>query len=331
MQMKLVAKEYTFKEAFGSEFPDSQTISGYEKNGHAYVPEKDPYWQWDKSLLLDLIIWWKEGGNDAIYLFGPTGAGKSSALLNFCASLGIPLYEKPMYASLEFPELISRTDLVDGTTLTNYASLPLAMGATGSPGIFCANEIDKADDGMLAGLYEVLAGRPLETGIGGSDVVKPVDGFRFAATGNTTLMGDTTGLWVGSKQQDLAFQDRFWKVKVNYPSVEVEESLLEQVAGNLPEVVRKKMVEVANEIREAFMGQSDSSAALPLTMSTRSLVRWAAMTWCYRGAESENLSPIYYALDRAMLNSADSNPEWRKAILTIVQGKMGDDIGVPNV
>ena len=330
MKLKLTPKEYSLSEAFGPELPGNQTVTGYEHEGYEFVPRKDPDWRWDRTLLRDLIVWWKEGGSEPVYLFGPTGAGKSSAIVNFCAALGLPLYERTIYEGLEFSELVTQIDLVDGTTLPNYGLLPLAMGVTGYPGVFCANEVDRAEAGLLAGLYEVLEGRPLVTPIGGAELVTPLAGFRMAATGNTTLLGDRTGLYVGAKQQDIALQDRFWKLKVEYLEAEAEEALLADLAPHLPEKLRRLMVDVANEIREVFMGNSDSARALPLTMSTRTLARWARMTWSFRGAQQANLSPVYYALDRAFLNAADSDPEVRQAIKVIVHGKLGDEQGVPN-
>ena len=324
MTMKLTPKAYGLRQAFGEAFPADQFITGYEPSAHPFVPQPDPHWQWDRALLRDLVIWWQEGHRDALYLFGPTGAGKSSALVNFCAALQIPLYEKTIYEGLEFIELIERTELVDGTTLTHDGVLPLAMGVSGYPGLFCANEIDRADPGLLCGLYEVLEGRGLVTGMGGAEAITPHAGFRIAATGNTTMQGDSSGLYVGAKPQDLALQDRFWKVRVNYPDPQTERAILAKLAPQLPAALRDKLVEVAHEIRAMFIGESDRAEALPITLSTRTLGRWARMTWSYRGAQGSGVDPVYYALDRALLNAVrDTQPEVYKAVLTVVEGKLG--------
>ena len=99
------------------------------------------------------------------------------------------------------------------------------MDVSGYPGLFCANEIDRADPGLLCGLYEVLEGRGLVTGMGGAEAITPHAGFRIAATGNTAMQGDSSGLAVGAKPQDLALQDRFWKVRVNYPDPQTERTI----------------------------------------------------------------------------------------------------------
>jgi cobaltochelatase CobS len=326
-QVKLVPKQLTFKEAFGEQFSEEFTIQGYEPSNCQYVPVKDPDWVWDKRLLRDLCVWWNQGKKDPLYVFGSTGAGKSSGLRNFCASLNVPMYERTVYRGLEFAELVTSVDLVDGNTITNYGLLPLAMGAEGFPGVFCANEIDRADDGMLTGLYEVLEGQPLVTNVAGADLVRPMPGYHFVATGNTSMRGDFTGLYVGAAQKDIAFLDRFLKVKAFYLAEDSELQLLQRAVPDMQSAVLEGMVKVANDIRDAFMGNSESGSALPLTMSTRTLLRWARYTYSFRGAEQQGIQSIYYALDRAFLYSAEGDEAVREAILELVEGRLGERRG----
>jgi cobaltochelatase CobS len=75
------------------------------------------------------------------------------------------------------------------------------------------------------------------------------------------------------------------------------------------------MIRVANEIRRLFMGESHDASAIEITMSTRSLLRWAHLLVAYKGA------PIGYSLDRALTFRAQ--PETREAILQIVQRHFG--------
>lgn len=327
MQSKLKPRIYTLAEAFGPGFPRDMEVKGFEPSECRFVPRVDPHWRWDRTLLRDLTVWWQDGGSDATFLFGPTGAGKSSALRNFCASLKIPMYEKTLHAAVEFDQLVSIVDLADGSTITSYSHLPLAMGAEGWPGIFVANEIDRADPGTVVGLNEVLEGQPLHMHLGGLDPVEPASNFRIAATGNSALGGDMVGGYVSVKQQDMACADRYWMFKVPYPDPALEEEVVQAVAPDLPGRLRTKMIEVANDIRLAFMGESTAAQALPITMSTRSLLRWARLTHLFRMAESASLNPVAYALDRALLNRADGMPEVRRAVLELVRGRMGDTFG----
>lgn len=327
MKSKLKPKVYTLAEAFGPGFPKNLEVAGFERSECRFVPRPDPHWRWDRTILRDLIVWWRDGGSDAAFLFGPTGAGKSSALRNFCAALGIPMYEKTLHQAVEFDQLVSVVDLAEGSTITSYSHLPLAMGAEGWPGIFVANEIDRADPGTVVGLNEVLEGQPLHVHLGGLDPVDPEPGFRIAATGNSALGGDLVGSYVSVKQQDMACADRYWLFKVSYPEPALEEEVLQALVPDLPQPLRTKMIEVANEIRVAFMGESSTAQALPITMSTRSLRRWARLTHFFRLAESAALNPVAYALDRALLHRADGMPEVRRAVLELVRGRMGDAFG----
>lgn len=323
-----VQKSYSLAAAFGPEFPDNKHVTGFEPSHCRFVPRPDPYFRWDRTLLRDLIIWWEEGRtSDAALLFGPTGSGKSSGIRNFCAALHIPMYGKTLHQSVEFEELVSVVDLNDFSTVTSYSYLPLAMGAEGWPGIFVANELDRADPGTVIGLNEVLEGQPLMVHLGGLEPVDPAPQFRIVATGNSALCGDTVGSYVSVREQDMALADRYWTYYVPYPEPGFEEHILAAAAPKLPQLLRTKMIEVANDIRAAFMGESASAGALPLTMSTRSLVRWARMTYYFRGAESASVNVVGYALDRALLHRAKGKPEVRKAVLKIVKGRMGDSVG----
>lgn len=327
MNVLLQPREISLQDAFGPELPADKTIRGYEPSDCPFVPKRDELWEWDMDLLRDLVIWWMEGGTDPIYVFGHTGAGKSSALRNFCASLNIPMYEKPIYEGLEFEYLLTVTDLKDGNTVTNFGLLPLAMGANGYPGVFNADDLDRADPGLLSGFYEVLQGQPITLAMDGASIVEPKPGFRCAASGNTTMRGDSLGVYIGAKQQDIAFQDRFWMVEARYLAKDPERALLRRVVPQLSERVTNLMVDAANELRNAFMGESDADSALPFPMSTRSLVRWARMTWSYRDAEQQGISPVFYALDRAFLNAAKGDPDVRLAMLKLVEGKLGRNPG----
>ena len=323
-------QQYDVGETFGIEAAKGKgiTITGFEP-GSMYVPEVEPNYQFDNLVLRDLTIWWSMilsgETNDGMYLFGPTGCGKSSALVNFCALLNIPMYEKTIYEGMEFDVLIGRTEIVGGDTVFCYGVVPLAMGVTNEPGILLLNEIDRADEAVLTGLYEVLAGRPLVLDAGGHDVIKAQAGFAFSATGNTNMAGATDD-YNNAKQQDMAFVDRFWKVQVDYPAPEVELNVLNKVVPELSTALKEGMVKVANDVRDLH---TKGDNRIPLTMSTRSLIRWATMTKAYSFLSQMGDSPVIYALDRSLLNVAD-NPT-KSAITEIVRLHLGGDVNMSSV
>ena len=109
--------------------------------------------------------------------------------------------------------------------------------------------------------------------------------------------------------------DRFRLVQVSYPEPAIEQSILSRTASVIDSGIREKMIAVANEIRRLFMGESNDAAAIEITMSTRSLVRWAHLALAFKGA------PLSYSMDRALTFRAQ--PETREAVLQIVQRHFG--------
>ena len=101
----------------------------------------------------------------------------------------------------------------------------------------------------------------------------------------------------------MAFADRFIFCEMGYPEAETEERLLADRFPVLPESVRSVMVAFANEVRSLFMGEkamSDLARNIEVTFSTRSILRWANLTVKFQPLAKQGISPIAYALDRAL-------------------------------
>ena len=74
----------------------------------------------------------------------------------------------------------------------------------------------------------------------------------------------------------------------------------------------ERMVDVANRVRNLYCGESDDAGAIDITLSTRSLKRWAALFMMFSQVEK----PEHYALQRAVTNRASR--ETAKAIHDVV-------------
>lgn len=314
--MAMTETKYPLAATFGVPAPAQIALTGYQ-NRTEHVPDIDPGYVHNPETLRDIANWWESGGTDGILLFGPQGAGKTSSIRQFAAKLNIPVYEKTAYDKMRFGELLLHTSLSKGNSLYYYGQLTKAMGVENEPGIFLLNEGDHASDGVLTGMFEVLEGNPLD--IVGMDVVKPKPRFRVAMCTNASpLLGDNTGLFRGGKRMNAAFLDRFWTVRVAYPSADIERQVLEKKVPGLDERNREKMIECANDVRAAFMGVDTDQDRIEVTISTRSLVRWARIAVMMKDAEKAGISPILYALDRTVLNLA--SVETREAVQEIVHG-----------
>ena len=246
----------------------------------------------------DMVVWFLDN-SDPLYVFGPTGCGKTSCIKQLAARLNYPVFEVTGHGRLEFPEMAGHLSVRGGSMEFEYGPLALAMKYGG---LFLLNEIDLLEPSTAAGLNGILDGQPLCIPENGGELVVPHPMFRFAATANSNGGSDETGLYQGVLRQNIALMDRFWLCEVGYPSPEAEEGLLAKAASRLPHSLRRKMVEYANEIRQLFMGAQDSFAgnSLEVTFSTRSLLRWAELTVRYRALAAQGVSPVNYALDRAL-------------------------------
>ena len=82
------------------------------------------------------------------------------------------------------------------------------------------------------------------------------------------------------------------------------------------------MLNVAHKVRKSFIGE-DGSGTLSLTLSTRTLVRWANLTVRAKAMGSSS-SALRYAFDRALVYRA--RPEEREALVSYLRLNSAVDI-----
>ncbi len=288
----LTPKTFDAGELFSGN-PSGKEIAGFAEPS-AYTPKIDSEYLFHESSR-DLIVWLLNPA-EPLYVFGPTGSGKTSCIKQLAARLNYPVFECNANERLEFADLTGHQTVQNGSMHFEYGPLALAMkyGA-----IFLLNEIDIATPGVAAGLNTVLDGSPLCIADNGGELISPHPMFRFIATANTNGAGDETGLYQGTQRQNLAYLDRFTLCEMGYPEAEVEERLLERRYPALPKNIRAGMVSFSNKIRSLFMGESPDGS-IEITFSTRSLMRWADLTVRYQPLARQGIQPLSYALDRAL-------------------------------
>ncbi|MFA7455751.1 MAG: MoxR family ATPase [Desulfobulbaceae bacterium] len=310
-------KMFSVAETFGINVPKEIMVKGFEDEGSPFVPEDNPHYIFRTDLLSDILAWFMgaETLGDGLFLGGPTGCGKSTLLLQICARLNIPVQRVIGHARLEVECLLGQLTLVDGDMI--WMDGPLTTAARYGH-LFLLDEQDLVDPGQLAGLNAVLEGSPLTLPGNAGEVVKLHKNFRFAATGNSNGAGDETGLYQGVLRQNLAFMDRFTVVKVGYPEPQVEAEILAKQAHHLPDLIREKMIELANEVRKLFT----SPEGLDVTFSTRTLLRWAFLLSLARNKPE----PLVYSLDRALGNRASEATQ--EALRELVHRVFGEGMKV---
>ena len=270
-------------------------IFGYDEPS-IYTPKIDPLYAFHESSR-DVIVWFLMEKADPLYIYGPSGCGKSSQIRQIAARLNYPVFEATGHDRLEFPDLIGHLSVKNGNMEFQDGPLTMAM-KTG--GIFLFNEADLCSPSTLAGLNTILDGSPLCIAENGGELVVPHPMFRFVVTANSNGASDDTGLYQGVMRQNIAFMDRFIVVEVGYPKAEVEVNLLQQKFPQIPTDILTKMVDFANDVRKNFMGNSTAHDALEVTLSTRTLIRWAELTMAFQPLSKQGISPVMYALDRSL-------------------------------
>ncbi len=263
-----------------------------------YTPKEDEHYKlppWSAD-----IIAWLLYGREPLYLFGPTGCGKTSCIKQLVQKLNYPVYEVTGHNRLEFPEMVGHHTVQQGSMYYEYGPLALAMK---NGGLFLLNEIDLLDPSTAAGLNSILDGYPLTIPENGGELVLPHPMFKFAATANTNGGSDHTGLYQGVLRQNIAFMDRFVLVEGEYMDEELELGILKSHVGNrLSEDVLKKMIRFANAVRRLFLGDEaeEVDTTIEVTFSTRTLIRWALLTLQFKSARFRDADAIAHALDRAL-------------------------------
>ena len=270
-------------------------ISGYDEPS-IYTPAINSNYIFHDSSR-DIIVWFLMENPDPLYLCGPTSAGKSSLIRQIAARLNYPVFEATGHDRLEFPELVGHLSVKDGNMIFEDGPLTMAMK---QGGIFLFNEADLCSPSTLAGLNTILDGAPLCIAENGGELVNPNPMFRFIVTANSNGGSDESGLYQGVMRQNLAFMDRFIVIELGYPQPKVECELLASLFPSIPSDIREKMVDFANDVRKNFMGNSTAHDALEVTLSTRTLMRWASLTIAFQALAKQGISPISYAFDRAL-------------------------------
>tara|TARA_R110002167_G_scaffold204404_1_gene408450 strand:+ start:14039 stop:15004 length:966 start_codon:yes stop_codon:yes gene_type:complete len=302
------------RNTFNLDVPVEVQTASFADVQNPFVPMADGNYVFRRETLRDILSFLDDPDGDGLYFSGHYGAGKTTLPYQVASRLCWPVQHFTAHSRMEFDDLVGTWKLVNGTMQFLYGPLANAMR---DGHVFILNEIDRADPGQLAGLHDVLEGHPLIIATNGGEVIKAHPNFRFIANGNSLGSGDSTGLYQGVNQLDIAFMDRFRVVEVDYPTEDVEMMILERKTPELPEDLRRKMIRVANMIRRLFVGGDESATPLTITMSTRALCRWAKLTLTFRNAPNA----LAYSLNQALLAKAE--PEQRIAIERIAKDVFG--------
>lgn len=287
--------------------PSGKMLTGYDQPTAA-VPALDPnyvFTGWQS----DLIVWWLNLSDNPVYIYGPAGCGKTSGLKQIAARINYPVYEVTGYDSMQPVDLEGCQSLTaeNGATATTWLYGPLAKAML-EGGLFIFNEMDMASPSSLVALNTILDGSPLVLEQIGQ-IIRPAQGFKFAATGNSSGSGDDSGAYTGVMRQNFALQDRFICLEAGYMPRTVEASLVTRAAPSLPVEVHTQMMDFVRIVRSAAQNNAPQDFSqyndFILPMSTRSLLRWAKLAEVYAPSAVAGVNVLEKSLMLAFGNTKD--------------------------
>lgn len=265
---------YNAKELFNIAF--SVPIPGF-KEKTATVPQLDPHYYFDpmvtKVLLAGIVY------NKRILVHGVHGTGKSTHIEQICARLNIPCIRINLDGQISRADLIGRDAIIlqDGQQVTEFKEgiIPHALRR---PGVLVLDEYDAGRPEVMFVLQRILEDQGKLALLEKSEIINPHSDFRIFATANTIGLGDSTGLYHGTRILNQAQMDR-WSMTVNmtFMKPEIEASILLEKVPQLNTEIGKqtvnKIVNLATMIRIAFVNDEISCS-----MSPRAVLAWAENT-----------------------------------------------------
>lgn len=311
-------KRYKIRETF--KMPDASPqaeIPGLEP-GLIGVPAVDPHYVFEAERLRQFTMFWV-GGFRALMVEGDPAAGKTSFVEQIHARLNVPLYKVPCGPTTDRYALLGQL-LPNEDGKLKWRDGPVVRACrTGTSCLL--DEYNVLDPGEATGLNMLLEGYSWmipETG----EIITPARTTRFFATQNAV---ESKSAVAGRNVQDVANDDRFSYMQVDYLQADVEKDLVQRhlVSGAIPPdlatTVAGLCVDVANDVRTAFRNDSPD---IDKPLSTRVVLRWAKYTVMYQAAlRQQRKSGLHYAIRQAVRMA----PTMAKAVNETITLRAGYD------
>lgn len=248
------------------------------KQAKALIPEAEEYAFLPHTIqLMDGIM-----AGDHQLLFGPTGVGKTSIILNIAARIGQPVIRLNFTGQVSISDVVGSIGIVDGCTVWNDGPLPRAMR---SGSWLCLDEFDFCDPSVASIFYPVLEAKSklcLKEHDG--EIIEAHPNFRLFATGNSIGGGDKDGEYVGTQPLNAALLNRFSGhgsvLNIQPMKSKQEREVLQKRMPTMPTRLIKRFCDMASRLRH---GDGQVPPMIP-TFSTRELINWGKKTMLYRDA-----------------------------------------------
>jgi len=289
----------------------------------ALIPKKEPYTFLPYTQhVIDGVL-----AGDHQLLFGPTGVGKTSLVLQNAARIKQPVVRVNLNGQVSVSDLVGSIGLSKVGTIWNDGALPRAM----RNGYWLVlDEIDFGPPDVLSLLYPVLEAKPrLCLKEHNGEVVEAHPNFRVFATGNS-IGGDRDGHYAGTQPINAALLNRFTghgqAIRIKPLTARQEEEILSSRLPNLSKSLVRRACEFAGRLRQ---GDGQNAPLLP-TLSTRELIQFCAKTLLYRDPlEAANLTFLSVIEDANVRQPIEEAVKliFGKRVVVGRQSSAGDAIG----
>lgn len=245
---ELPRKEISLRQLFGDNklWCDAFAMMQYSPELQKLIPSTHEHFVFNPDVLNSILLFLTQADNDALYIAGPTGCGKTSTVLEIASRLRWPVESITLSQRTEIIDLIGHNTIVHGQLLYRYGPLARAM-MYGE--ILVLNEIDLISAGELAALNDILEGRALTISNNNGEVIYPHPFFRVIATANTKGDGDESGYYQGARLQNQAFLDRWRFLELSYPTEAQERSVIAKALPMLSDDFITNILHFAQEVR----------------------------------------------------------------------------------
>lgn len=216
------------------------------------VPKIDEHYKFDTVKLVKALTALRFG--ERVIGTGDTGTGKTEFMAQIAARLGLEFHRVNLDGQTSRVELVGKDSLVyeDGKQVTKFVegTIPAAIQR---PAILCLDEADRTDPMLSGVLFRVTEGAGFLLSEDGNRFIPQNPLARIVATANTSLSGDESGVYQGTRAQPIALKDRFscW-IKFDYMAEGAEAAVIRAKVPGTDENFSLLITKIANAIRQSF-------------------------------------------------------------------------------
>jgi MoxR-like ATPase len=170
-----------------------------------------------------------------IWLAGPAGTGKTEFVKQLCARLGRAFVRVQFDASLEAYDVIGGERV---KAASNVWQDGLVLQGFRRPGaVILLDEVGFARSEYTSSLHAALEPAGVITVPATGEVINRAPGVQFFAADNSNGRGDSTGVYVGVREQNNAFLNRFARfMEFRYLPVDEEAEIVADTTGCTPQL-----------------------------------------------------------------------------------------------